>query len=96
MSGKTSFTQKLLRKSHFSNPLIDPSNKQNSDEKQFLYETTVTSLVKDVTKELCTIHNLRGRIQRVKLEGMEQRTRSFRSRPIRHFFLFIRGTKHLA
>lgn len=44
---------------------------QRSEEHQFLYETTVTASVADVTRELAQIHNLRLRIHRLKYEGDE-------------------------
>ena len=44
---------------------------QRSDQHQFLYETTVEALVKDVTQELTKLHNLRQRILKLKMEGDE-------------------------
>ena len=44
---------------------------KRTDEQQFLYETTVTASVRDTVRELVEIHNLRLRIERLKLEGGE-------------------------
>jgi len=44
---------------------------KRSDLEQFLYETTVEASVKDTVQELATIHNLRQKITRLKLEGEE-------------------------
>ncbi|CAG9466449.1 unnamed protein product [Pedinophyceae sp. YPF-701] len=44
---------------------------KNADDKQFLYETTVEATVDDTLKDLCTIHNLRMLIGRLKIEGEE-------------------------
>ena len=44
---------------------------KRSDEHQFLYESTTAAQVKDVTRELAEVHNLRLRIQRLKFEGDE-------------------------
>lgn len=44
---------------------------QNSEEDQFLFDTTVQASVRDTTAELAKIHNLRHRITRLKLEGEE-------------------------
>ena len=42
-----------------------------SEEHQFLFETTVEAKVSDTVRALADIHNLRLRIQRLKLEGEE-------------------------
>uniref|UniRef100_A0A383V1I6 Uncharacterized protein n=1 Tax=Tetradesmus obliquus TaxID=3088 RepID=A0A383V1I6_TETOB len=44
---------------------------KNSEEDQFLFDTTVQASVRDTTAELAKIHNLRHRITRLKLEGEE-------------------------
>jgi hypothetical protein len=44
---------------------------QNSEEDQFLFDTTVQATVRETTAELAKIHNLRHRITRLKLEGEE-------------------------
>lgn len=44
---------------------------QNSDEDQFLFETTAQAPVQDTISQLTRIHNLRHRITRLKLEGEE-------------------------
>eukprot|EP00775_Hariotina_reticulata_P013529 gene13529-13655_t len=44
---------------------------KNSDEDQFLFETTVQASVKDTIVQLANIYNLRHRIVRLKLEGEE-------------------------
>jgi len=43
--------------------------KGKTDDHQFLYETTVTIPVKQLVAELVQVHNLRLRIQRLKVEG---------------------------
>lgn len=43
--------------------------KGKTDDHQFLYETTVTIPVSQLIKELVEVHNLRLRIQRLKVEG---------------------------
>ena len=45
--------------------------KGKSDDHQFLYETTTETPVSTVVRELVEIHNLRLRIQRLKVEGDE-------------------------
>jgi len=45
--------------------------KGKSDDHQFLFETTVENSVSQVVRELVEIHNLRLRIQRLKVEGDE-------------------------
>ena len=45
--------------------------KGKSDDHQFLYETTTSTPVSTVVRELVEIHNLRLRIQRLKVEGDE-------------------------
>ncbi|GAX83567.1 hypothetical protein CEUSTIGMA_g10992.t1 [Chlamydomonas eustigma] len=44
---------------------------KRSDLEQFLFETTVEASVKDTIKQLSTVHNLRQKIQRLRLEGEE-------------------------
>ncbi|WIA33272.1 hypothetical protein OEZ86_006413 [Tetradesmus obliquus] len=44
---------------------------KNSEEDQFLFDTTVQASVRDTTAELAKIHNLRHRITRLHLEGEE-------------------------
>jgi hypothetical protein len=44
---------------------------QNSEEDQFLFQTTVQASVKDTISEIARVHNLRHRITRLKLEGEE-------------------------
>lgn len=44
---------------------------QRSEQNQYLYETTVESLVRDVTHELAGIHNMKQRITKLKIEGGE-------------------------
>lgn len=44
---------------------------QNSEEDQFLYETSVQASVRDTVAELAKIYNLRHKITRLKLEGEE-------------------------
>ena len=44
---------------------------KRSEEQQFLYETSVQASVRDTIAELVDIHNLRLRIERLKLEGGE-------------------------
>lgn len=44
---------------------------QRSEQNQYLYETTVEALVKDVTRELAGIHNMKQRITKLKIEGGE-------------------------
>ena len=44
---------------------------KRSEEHQFLFESTTSAQVRDVTRELVEIHNLRLRIQRLKFEGDE-------------------------
>jgi len=39
--------------------------KRNDKKNEFLYETTVKSPVKDLLKELCEVHNLRLKVQRL-------------------------------
>ncbi len=42
---------------------------KRAEDQQFLFETTVTATVRDTTKEVCTLNNLRHRIQRLKTEA---------------------------
>jgi hypothetical protein len=44
---------------------------QNSDEDQFLFETTIQATVRDTIVELTKVYNLRHRIVRLQLEGEE-------------------------
>lgn len=44
---------------------------QNSEDDQFLFETTAQASVKDIVSDLAQIYNLRHRITRLKLEGEE-------------------------
>lgn len=44
---------------------------QNSEEDQFLFQTSVQAPVADTISQLACIHNLRHRITRLKLEGEE-------------------------
>jgi len=44
---------------------------KRTDDQQFLFETTVEASVKDTVREMVEIHNLRLRINRLKLEGDE-------------------------
>lgn len=44
---------------------------KRSDVEQFLFESTVEATVMDAVKELSTVHNMRQRIIRLKLEGEE-------------------------
>lgn len=44
---------------------------QNSEEDQFLFETTAQALVQTTVSQLVAVHNLRHRITRLKLEGEE-------------------------
>jgi hypothetical protein len=44
---------------------------QNSEEDQFLFQTSVQASVADTSSQLACIHNLRHRITRLKLEGEE-------------------------
>lgn len=44
---------------------------QRSDQEQFLFETTVDALVKDTIVALVEVHNLRAKIQMLKMEGEE-------------------------
>lgn len=44
---------------------------QNSEEDQFLFETSVQAGVRDTVATLARVHNLRHRITRLKLEGEE-------------------------
>lgn len=44
---------------------------QNSDQEQFLFETTVQSGVTEAVREVAEVYNLRHKIQRLKLEGGE-------------------------
>jgi len=44
---------------------------KRSDDQQFLFETTVEAGVTETVKEMVEVHNLRLRIQRLKMEGEE-------------------------
>lgn len=44
---------------------------QNSEEDQFLFETSVQTPVRDTVAELAKVYNLRHRVTRLKLEGEE-------------------------
>ena len=43
--------------------------KGKAEDQQFLYETTVAIGVGDLVRELVEIHNLRLRLQRLKMDG---------------------------
>ncbi len=44
---------------------------QRSEAEQFLFETTVEATVKDTARDLAEVHNLRAKIQMLKMEGEE-------------------------
>jgi hypothetical protein len=44
---------------------------QRSHLQQFLYETTVEDLIKDVLEDVVSIHNLRQKIAKLHVEGKE-------------------------
>jgi cilia- and flagella-associated protein 298 len=54
---------------------------QRSEQQQFLYETTVEQLVKDTLQDVVTIHNLRQRVTKLKLEGTELAQYGFAKQP---------------
>lgn len=54
---------------------------QRSEQQQFLFETTVEQPVQETLRDIVTIHNLRQRIAKLKLEGGELAQFGFAKQP---------------